>query len=328
MDNRRSEPTDGQCPVSSALPALPAIDNPKRLGELSQHARVLPVDKRREILAALPETELHKHLAALFQAMGPDYTVAITHGNGEFGKDLTLVKQDSIAMTVVGVVVKRGDIKGQTLGDVDDVAGRVRLVVAHQGGQKLSEIRSQVRQALAHPAEIPTCFARLPVNRVLVVLAGEMSGQARSRLEKEVVGATLEIHDMEWLVRNFTEYYPQVFFQGKVVDYVQSRIDELETKHWLSKTGKTLTECFVEPILIAYDPHSELMTEDVRLVVQRRKISFAELEDEIGRTKRMVLVGDPGAGKSAALSMLSLNLLRRSYASLTRGTGTARVKCP
>ena len=41
------------------------------------------------------ETDLHTFLKELFQAMQPDYTVEITHGAQEFGKDLVIVKVDN-----------------------------------------------------------------------------------------------------------------------------------------------------------------------------------------------------------------------------------------
>ena len=74
---------------------------------------------RRQIIMDYDETDLHKQLKELFQNMQPDYTVEITHGSNEYGKDLVIVKSDEFGNEVFGVVVKCGHIRGKTLGDVD-----------------------------------------------------------------------------------------------------------------------------------------------------------------------------------------------------------------
>ena len=55
--------------------------------DLKKQAEVLSRDLRRQIIVDYDETNLHKFLKELFQAMEPDYRVEITHGPQEFGKD-------------------------------------------------------------------------------------------------------------------------------------------------------------------------------------------------------------------------------------------------
>lgn len=86
---------------------------------LKTQAESLTKDKRRQIIMDYNETDLHKELKELFQAMQSSYTVEITHGSQEFGKDLVIVKSDEFGNEVFGVVVKCGHIRGQTVGDVD-----------------------------------------------------------------------------------------------------------------------------------------------------------------------------------------------------------------
>jgi hypothetical protein len=111
------------------------------------------------------ETDLHTFLKELFQAMQPDYTVEITHGTQEFGKDLVIVKVDNFTKEIIGVVVKRGRINGKTLGDVDDLKSRTKTVLSKGDEKTLGEIRSQIEQALTHPAETKSILADLPVSK-------------------------------------------------------------------------------------------------------------------------------------------------------------------
>ncbi len=68
------------------------------------------------------ENSIYKNiLKKLFMSMEPVYTVEVTQGAKELGKDLVLFKQDKLTTDVIGVVVKLGNVKGKTLGDVDEV---------------------------------------------------------------------------------------------------------------------------------------------------------------------------------------------------------------
>ena len=96
--------------------------------ELTRQAKSLPRETRKEVLMAFRETELHKQLKELFGNMQPDYTVEVTHGAEELGKDLVVVKKDEFTLEVIGVVVKKGHIRGQTVGEVDEVKERLKRV--------------------------------------------------------------------------------------------------------------------------------------------------------------------------------------------------------
>jgi predicted NACHT family NTPase len=155
------------------------------------------------------------------------------------------------------------------------------------------------------------------VNKVFVVLAGDISNQARTRLAKEAKGP-LEIFDMNWMIKNFTAYYPQVFFEGQVADFIQKQIEQLETQSWLVKSDKTLSECFVEPLVRNVDVPMKFDSASLSVMVSRKKIPFSNLKSIASTSRRIILIGDPGTGKSAALARLAIDLLRDAYSRITK----------
>ena len=290
---------------------------------LKNKAKVLRKDVRRRIIVELKESDLHDFLCELFQSMERDYTVAVTHGPHELGKDLVIVKCDKFTLEVIGVVVKRGDIRGRTLGHVDELNNQVATVLSKGNETKLREIQSQARQAKIHPAAVKSIHAELPVSKVFVVLAGEFSNQARRRLNLEL-GSTVEIFDIEWLIRNFTEYYPEVFFEGQAIDFVQKKILELEENHGLGEFGKNLSEYFVEPLIKTLsDPinFDEISLEDIKIILNRKKLPFLRLGSLSTRERKLILLGDPGTGKTSAMAKLAVEMYQRAYDLLLKKPG-------
>jgi hypothetical protein len=182
------------------------------ISELTSQAKALGNERCKDILLLIPEVELHYHLKELFTAMEPSYAIEVTQGPKELGKDLVLVKHDNLTTDVIGVVVKIGNIKAKTLGEVDELAERANAALK-SGDRKTKEIESQIKQAFAHKAELKDFVEKLPVNKVKVIISGEISKEARFRLEKEIYGP-VEVHGINWLIANFTSFYPQVFLRG------------------------------------------------------------------------------------------------------------------
>ena len=302
--------------------------------ELINQAKALRKDLRRRIIMNYLESDLHELLKELFQAMEPDYTVEVTHGPNEFGKDLVIVKSDKFTLEVIGVVVKRGYIRGRTLGNVDDVKQQVATVLSKGDKAKLREIESQARQAKLHRAKLRSSLVELPVSKVFVVLAGEFSNQARERLNVEL-DSEMQIFDIEWLIQNFTKYYPQIFFEGQAVDFVQKKILELEKNHGLDKLGKNLSEYFVEPIIKTLsDPinFDEKNFEDIKILLKRKKLPFLRLGALSKRERQLILLGDPGTGKTSAMAKLAVEMYQRAYELLIRRPGrsgkTSKIRVP
>jgi hypothetical protein len=293
--------------------------------EVRLRARALQRSGREELIAAIPEVELHRHLKELFRAMEPSYLVEITHGPNEFGKDLVVVRRDNLGGDVIGVVVKAGGVKGRSVGEVDEIKNSVSKSLA-PGGKKLAEIASQIEQALAIPATLPTLFNEIDVSRALVVLSGEMSKQARERLRKEVKG-NFDIRDLQWLVDNFTEHYPQIFFEGRAVDFIEQRIQHLERKHCLSKRGKNLSEYFVEPLVLRDVPLVQIAKGELQVAKQDRS-PISSLKQTLVNGKRAILIGDPGSGKSGALAKLAIDAYRKAGEEFYAGAKGRKVRIP
>jgi GTPase SAR1 family protein len=279
--------------------------------ELVKQAEALTQDQRKEILMGIPENDLHFDLKELFVAMEPSYTVEVTQGTKELGKDLVLVRMDALTTDVIGVVVKCGNIKGKTLGEVDDVLDRVNLALSQKADRKTREIESQIRQAFAHKAELTDFFQTLPVNKVIVIVAGEISKEARTRLGKEIHGPT-EVHGINWLITNFSQHYPHVFFEGKVTNFIQRKIQELETRHRVIRSNRILSDSFVEPVVRATDISIDF-GEELRAAISRKQLPFSKLKSVLSGKKKIILIGDPGTGKSAALAKLTIDLLKEVY---------------
>ncbi len=274
---------------------------------IRQQARALSREARKGILMSFKEVDLHPLLKSLLSEMDPDSLVEITHGHDEYGKDLVMVKDDPFGRTVTAIVVKTGDIRAKTLGKID-------------------QVKSQVDQATTHPARLRAIAGPLPVSAVWVVLAGELSNQAHTRL-REVSAPDLRVYDLNWLVESFTEYYPQVFFEGRVMDILQDKIQDLETKHMFCERGWTLSECFVNPLVAAVGvPMSfDEATSALISISRKRKLPFSRLGSLLWSKKRIILVGDPGTGKSVALAKLAVDMLRAASERLVSGETRGRT---
>lgn len=286
--------------------------------EIIRQAKALFKEKRKQILMSFNEVEMHKHLKELFQAMEPDQTIEITHGPHELGKDLVIVKEDTLSIDVIGVIVKMGDIRAKTLGEVDALKTHIKSVFSKGMDKKIKEIKSQVAQAYANPAEMRTIFKELKIYRAFVVLVGELSNIARTRLKTEIK-ENVEIKDINWLIDNFTDYYPQVFFEGEKIDFLQERIKQLESKHYLKKRQLNLSEYFVDPLVSTIELPLKLDEDSLALIFKERKIPFTYLNTALTQKKRIILVGDPGVGKSVALTKIAIDILKKATFKMFHG---------
>ena len=294
--------------------------------DLKGQAETLPKNQRRKIIMDYAERDLHKSLKTLFQAMEPDYTVEITHGPQELGKDLVMVKSDKFTCEVIGVVVKCGDIKGKTLGDIDNLKDRVETALSQGAEKRVQEIKSQIEQALAHPAEMKSILENLPVSKVFVVLAGEFSKHARIRLIREEFASKPEIFDINWLIDKFTEFYPQFFFEGRAIDFLEKKIHELEENHRLGNSGKNLSEYFVDPLVMTLNDPINFDEKNIRLVSKKIKLSFLSLEKICKQVRKLILLGDPGSGKTGSMAKLAIEMYKKAYNLLSKKPGQSDKK--
>lgn len=292
------------------------------------HAKALTRSERKNIIISFKETDLHKSLKELFEAMEPNYTVEVTHGINEFGKDLVIVKKDHLGIDVIGVIVKKGDIKAKTLGQVDEIVSKTKNVFTKTVDKKLIEIESQITQAITHKSEMKSIFSKLPILKVLIVLVGDISSQARERLSKEIE-VNHEIKDIDWLIDTFTDYYPQFFFEGNLINFIQERIQKLEINNLFQKRGKNLSDCFVEPIVDKSESPFTLDETNFSTIPVSKKFPFLQLKNLLDSSnKRIILKGDPGVGKSISLKKLAIDTLKESSKLVLKGLKKNKVNLP
>ena len=290
-------------------------------------AKAIPISQRRRILMEYREPEFHEPLRALFQEMEPNYTVEVTHGAREFGKDLVIVRSDHFKKEAIAVVVKCGDIKGKTSGDVDLLSDRVKAVLSKSHGGKLKDIESQIQQAFEHPAELKSILEDLPISSVYVVLAGEFSNQARKRLSGELASKTT-VFDINWLIEKFTEFYPQIFFDGRAIDFIEKKVRVLEANHRLESAGKNLSEYFVDPLVRKYSIPNEGDDDNPAALLKGQKIALSTLGKIATRARRVILLGDPGSGKTGSMAKFASQMLKDAGNLLWNKRGTHEKKIP
>lgn len=295
--------------------------------DLRAQARGIPREDRGSFLESLKETEMHQQLQKLLMTMEPDYRVAVTHGSEEFGKDLVLVRQDRVSRDVIGVVVKRGHIKGTTLGDVDDIRAKTSEILSAGAQRKIREIESQIAQALAHDADISTSFAALPVTKVLVILVGSASKAAKERLRREQA-SSVDLYDIDWLITQFTDHYPQVFFRGAAVEYLQEQLLDLEAGHFLAKSGRQLSEYYVEPMVSRRRLPLDATEDELAIAIRERRLRVSSLRRVLDKRQRVLLVGDPGTGKSTSMAKLAIDLLSEQLQQLVASPEDAQITVP
>jgi hypothetical protein len=272
--------------------------------DLRSRARSLSYQQRANILKSFPETELHRNLKELLERMKPGAVVEVTHGPDEFGKDIVLISDDPLGKLVAGFVVKTGSIRGQTAGVVDNIL-------------------SQVKQARTYPAKLHSVAEPQAINQVYVVVAGDISKNATERISREIRGGVQGIWDVAKLVEEFTQHYPQVFFEGRFVDFLEKRIAELEQHYSFTAitANKNLSEWFVDPVVASADIVDEDQYTDETFIERISKFSLYSLKGLIKRDSRFLLIGEPGSGKSSALAKLAVDMMRDAFTQITRERG-------
>jgi flagellar biosynthesis GTPase FlhF len=272
---------------------------------VKQLVKELKTNEKFEIIRNIPEKTLHFEIRELLTIMNPDSYIEVTHGTDEFGKDLVMVKKEPMGEMVYAMVVKTGDISSRA-------------------SKEIAVIKDQVNEAFAHPAVLNGFEAsgNLEVTYVYVIIAGQLSGNAMIRLKAEINNpikrTNLQILDMDWLVTNFTKYYPYVFYEGEVSLYIESTIKQLEKKHLFSTRGIDLTEYYVEPEIAKLERIIELSDTDITLTLLRDRISFKQLEKEMQPGNKFLVVGDPGVGKTTALAKMGIDKMLEALKKATR----------
>ena len=159
------------------------------------------------------------------------------------------------------------------------------------------------------------------------MLAGEFSSNARARLTNEL-SPKIEIFDLTWLTDKFTEFYPQIFFHGQVIDFLQKKSSELEDNHRRGKSDKHLSEYFVNPLIRPLSALMDFDEENLKAVFEKRKRPFLELLEISKKRKKLILAGDPGTGKTGAMAKLAIDRYQRAYEDLLKKPGGSDKRIP
>lgn len=288
-------------PPTKATIAPP--DNQGQTSNPSINADLIPYDKRKAVIQSFKSKEIafHKQLKELFSAMEPSKETVITHGPSEYGKDLVVISRDSISSTARAVIVKCEGVTGKANGPIDT-------------------IKSQIDMTFRHPYN-PTGKEPVPTVEALVVICGSISNNAKERIQKEFEGKALKFIELGELVKLFTEYYPQVFFGGYAYSYLTDQIALLENTHAFAEKEVPLSRCFVEPTML----ESSLSSGKAGKPRKRRAARFKDFKASLSTSKRTVVRGDAGCGKSALMRKLAIDLLSSKCDEVSRGETIRQV---
>jgi len=281
---------------------------------LTQKAKALPRDRRIEILTSLPEKDVHVVLKALFSIMEPNYLIEITHGSREKGKDLVMVRSDRFGLFASSVIVKVGNVTGRTGKDVDDISEKAKSTKKSIDNSILREIVSQEHQSEAHLAILESMVEPIQVTQVYVVIVGKVSNDASERIRREVASYAI-IYDLEWLIENLTEYYPQVFFDRMTFGFLESKLQSFEEAFGFKKYGKNISDYFVPPPIRRKESKSVYKPKSRPPKLQIDFDVFCGYLNDFGR--RIILVGDPGCGKSTIMAKIAIDQYEVAFSMAT-----------
>ena len=281
---------------------------------LCSRARQISMQDRMAKLMSFKEKDFHKCLERLFSEMDKEAVVRVTHSSTELGADLVVIRKDRFRESVAAVVVSMGHIRGDT-------------------GKQIERITSQIKQCFDMPREVPTRLDAATTSEVWLANVGDISQGARKRLNyqvKQEYKSVLTIHDIEWLAENFTEYYPEVFLGGDVLNFIEERIEALEMTNSLAKRASNLSmsEWYVEPFLLTGRIPIEVDEEGTKISIGSHKVHFHNLKSIIEKERLIIVSGDAGVGKTTALSKLVLDELREVSEKIVGGRAEERVAVP
>src|ERR1051325_5621087 len=214
--------------------------------DLSQPARAISLDQRRKMIGELKDDELTQNVRSLFELMEPKYSIHTPVNRSDSTLDLLIIKKDSMTEDRIGVILKRGPIISKTIDDANMLSVWVNNALL--AGVEKEKFSPQLNAQRSRRISV----GQSTLSKVFVVLTEGISNRGRLILTKNSHGP-VEVFDGDWLVQSFTDFYPQVFYEGRVTSFIQSQIQSLETKTWHNKESINLSDCFVEPVVRRMD---------------------------------------------------------------------------
>lgn len=278
---------------------------------LYSQTKSLKKSRKNEIIGRFSEVDFHKELQHLFQNLYQDSTVYVTHGLFEYGKDLAILKKDEFGnIETTAVVVKMGRLSGKNLGQVSDIV-------------------NQVNDCFEMPTEIPDSPERYKVNKVIIVIAGTISKQGRDRLADRIERwqPNFTILNIDKLSDLFSDYYPQIFFGGRNVMFLENKIKQLTSSDIIFE-DRSVSEYFIEPNIkkhkrdtLGLIVQNNATKKDLNEVLFGEKETYSNflnylIEDKI---RKVHLQGDSGAGKSVFVKKITIDLLKNAIDACSLG---------
>jgi len=260
------------------------------------------------------EVDFHKSLERLFSEIDASAEVNITHSSTELGADLVVIRKDDFRESISSVVVSMGHLRGET-------------------GAKVERISSQIKQSMDIPRKIGTRVEEVQTTEIWLVIAGEISEGARKRLKfqlKPEYKGVLNFMDIDWLIQKFTDKYPEVFFGGETLDFIEERIEQLENITSLSRKVKDnyLSEWYVDPYLSTGGIPIEIDEGGNKITIKSQRVQFNTLRSIAEKETKVIVYGEPGVGKTTALSKLVLDNLKQISDSVIGQRGGENIKLP
>lgn len=284
-----------------------------KIEEMKSVVKLISIKERINRLLNYSETDLHKLLAELYSRMLDNALICITHGPNELGKDIVIIQESKLCTHVTGVIVKKGTLSANSAGDIDSIKKRVRNLyeLPNLGDRSIDEIVSQIEQTQDHYADIPLDMKKYKISKVLIVVFGKITANAKQRFQ-EVLKIGADYQCIPWLVKNFTEYYPEVFFDSELLVFISRRIVMIENNHFLAKKHIDFTKYYVDPIITKYTFQKKIDQNTIPDLIKGKHFAFADMLKLIESKKFVLMIGEPGTGKTGILNRLSLHYLGKA----------------
>lgn len=238
---------------------------------------------RQKVLKITDEVnQLHPVLHKLFEKMPSIERIDYTHGNNEFGADFALQKTHEILQkpVYIGVIAK-----------VDNIA------------QDYSSVKRQLEECKI-PRPLFSGRERVPYDEVWVVTSGNISNNAKIKINDEFSATNIHFLDKNDLVRLLDKYLPSFLLDvplevGDYLTILQQRTRELDTRYsiWPGQDNLYISQEVVE------DPPWERRTRK-----RPQRATRVEVLEELEKSDFILLEGGMGAGKSKLLRRTALEL--------------------
>lgn len=211
------------------------------------------------------------------------------------------------------VLVKKGSASGK---------------ITAESAKVVDLILMQTREALSHPCPLRDISVDVvDISEMRVIFVGTLTTTATWRVENEIRTASVKAFALGWLIDTFSEYYPEVFFQGKLAEFINESISVLETKREFLIEPSPLSTSFVNPWVSEIEAPTSI-TEEVVEALRSRRLPFTDLEQVVGESKRILLIGDPGTGKSTALAKIALDMFAKCMEAVASKKGFEQLEIP